>query len=211
MQTLTCIIYCILQYTAYFIQLYAHSKNEELKTKEKHTRMDTHSSFHLNAIEKRALNQISIFLFQLPYCGFHLIHSILLLSLLFFYLAPPTDAFRCAYGYCCCCCSFFFNHPGLCRFHLIGFRFVKTAATQTSIILGNIKRIKRADEVAKDDAAAKTAADAAEQERQRICYRFEKPPENKTIFSPIDTRMLVDTYPPSIQCTLKLEGEHCNC
>lgn len=40
----------------------------------------------------------------------------------------------------------------------------------------------------------------------KICERFSCPLSNNTFFSPIDTASLEDTYPPDVNCILKIEG-----
>lgn len=39
-----------------------------------------------------------------------------------------------------------------------------------------------------------------------LCERFSYPLANNTFFSPIDTTMLTDNYPPKVDCILKIEG-----
>lgn len=40
-----------------------------------------------------------------------------------------------------------------------------------------------------------------------VCERFSEPLSNNTFFSPIDTTMLSDNYPPEVDCILIISGE----
>lgn len=73
-----------------------------------------------------------------------------------------------------------------------------TTASQTSITLGNKLRSKRSQGELSESS-------------ETICARFSNPMDNKTFFSPIDTTMLSDTYPPKVDCILKITGWYCVC
>lgn len=68
-----------------------------------------------------------------------------------------------------------------------------TTASQTSITLGNKLRSKRSQGELSESS-------------DTICARFSTPMDNKTFFSPIDTSMMSDTYPPKVDCILKITG-----
>lgn len=67
-------------------------------------------------------------------------------------------------------------------------------ATDTSITYSNKSRIKRAQ----GDFILSP---------ETICERFSVPLSNNTFFSPIDTSMLTENYPPKVNCILKIEGK----
>lgn len=81
--------------------------------------------------------------------------------------------------------------PGFLFTFLLAGSTIVHASSQTSITLGNKLRNKRSE--GDFDEKLKT-----------ICERFENPLPNNTFFSPIDTTMLSDTYPPKVDCTLHL-------
>lgn len=71
---------------------------------------------------------------------------------------------------------------------------VRPIATDTSITYSNKSRIKRAQ----GDFILSP---------ETICERFSVPLSNNTFFSPIDTSMLTENYPPKVNCILKIEGK----
>lgn len=82
--------------------------------------------------------------------------------------------------------------------HRMGYSSICTCwmiASQTSITLGNKLRSKRSQNELTESS-------------ETICARFTVPFDNQTFFSPIDTTMLTDNYPPKISCTLKLQGSY---
>lgn len=128
-------------------------------------------SFHLVAMEIRALNWILIFV-PLPFYFRSLFHLFLLSS------SHPLIRF------------FLFL---LVRVFVLPTRTCWSTASQTSITLGNKLRSKRSQGEFVESS-------------QTVCERFSNPLPNNTFFSPIDTTMLSDTYPPKVDCILKITG-----
>ncbi|XP_055323319.1 uncharacterized protein LOC129578577 [Sitodiplosis mosellana] len=81
--------------------------------------------------------------------------------------------------------------PGFLLTFLLAGSTIVHASSQTSITLGNKLRSKRSQGELSESS-------------ETICARFSTPMENKTFFSPIDTTMLSDTYPPKVDCILKI-------
>lgn len=144
--------------------------------------------FYLVTMEMRALNRILIFSWLFFFFFFSF-------SFLFIHFCRNLFVFayiRCSF-FTLACIAFnvcFLHHP---KSFCSPTRTCWTAASQTSITLGNKLRSKRSQGEFTESS-------------QMICERFSNPLPNNTFFSPIDTTMLSDTYPPKVDCILKITG-----